>query len=147
MNVKEAHACLVILDRANLIWAAEGQSEVWAEALNDIDGAMALQVVKELARTRKSSDKALTPGDIRDFVTTLRKQRLQGAPSPQPPDELADEPKKFQRWIRLRAWAIGNGMSYEDADSYADQQSGVERSTLPSVPRPPGIGPARVKRP
>lgn len=147
MNVQEAHAIVVWLNRAGLLWAAEGQAEVWADALSDVDGQTGLQAAREIARNHTSDKRAVVPGDIRALVSTIRRQRLQGAPSPNPPDELADDPKKFQRWIKLRQWAIGNGMDYEAADVYADQQSGVERSVLPAVPRPPELSQTVFKRP
>ncbi|WP_435298513.1 hypothetical protein [Timonella sp. A28] len=135
MNKLEASEIVTFLNRTGNLWAMEGQSDAWADALNDVDGPTGFQAAREIARTRTSTEKAMTPGDIRKHVDQIRRQRLQGAPSPQPPSELEGDPMREKRWTRLRAHAIGNGLSYEDADAYADHHSQVVRAGLPTVPR------------
>lgn len=133
MNVLEASDVVILLNRAGLLWAMEGQAEVWADALDDIDGRTAKEAAREIIRDRTSDQRAIIPGDIRRHVTTIRTRRLQGAPTAQAPDELADRPQDFKRWVRLRAWQIGNGLTPEAADAYADHQFGIRREPRTAI--------------
>ena len=135
MNKLEASEIVTYLNRTGNLWAMEGQADAWADALDDVDGTIAFQAAREIARTRASTEKAMTPGDIRKHVEQIRRQRLQGAPSPQPPQELDGDPVREKRWTKLRAYAIGNGMPYGEADRYADHHMQVVRAELPTVAR------------
>lgn len=134
MNKLEASEIVTYLNRTGNLWAMEGQADAWADALDDVDGATGFQAAREIARTRTSTEKAMTPGDIRKHVDIIRRQRLQGAPTPQPPSELADDTQATNRWIRLRNHAIGNGMDYTQADAYADHHTGIVRKELTPIP-------------
>lgn len=139
MNALEAHAIVVWLNRAGLLWAAEGQAEVWAESLSDVDGHLGLQAAKDLARNRTSGERPIVPGDIRERVLGLRRDRIRNVPPAAPPEELADRPRDYQRWQQVRAAAIGDGLSPADADRHADSCFGIVRTphtTLEPHPYP-----------
>lgn len=138
MNEAQALAIVTWLNRAGLLWAMENQAEVWADALGDIHPETALLAAKEISKTRTSDQRAITPGDIRKHVDTIRTRRLQGVQPGEPPSELADRPLDHARWNKLRNWQIGNGMTPELADAYADAQYQITR--LPAVAgRPPNL--------
>lgn len=128
MKVLEASDIVILFNRAGLLWAMEGQAEVWADALDDIDGGTAKEAAREIIRDRTSDQRAITPGDLRKHVSIIRTRRLQGAITAQAPDELADRPQDFKRWIRLRNWQIGNGRTEVEAQAYADHQFGITRT-------------------
>lgn len=136
MNESQALAIVTWLNRAGLLWAMENQAEVWADALGDIHPETGLLAAKEIARTRTSDQRAITPGDVRKHVETIRVRRLQGVETGHPPSELADRPKDHARWLKLRNWQIGNGLTPELADAYADAQYKITRK--PAIKgRPP----------
>lgn len=84
MNQQQAVALVSYLNRAGLLQALEGQSAVWADALDDVDFTDAQAAARTLARARTGGERWVTPGDIRAGVRDIRRARLRANPLPVP---------------------------------------------------------------
>lgn len=73
MNRTETVQALAYLSRAGAVYVVEGQVDVWADALADVPADAALGAVREIVRTRTSSDRPVVPGDIRARAIPARK--------------------------------------------------------------------------
>lgn len=92
MTGEETLTLIAALNRAGLVYAMEGQTAVWADALSDVRYADAVEAAKNLIRNRTSDQRSLTPGDVRAEVRRLRAKRITDAPPPLPsadPDDVA----------------------------------------------------------
>lgn len=76
MNRADALTLITYLNRAGLVGAMEGQAAVWADALADVRFEDAQEAARWMARTRTSAQRWVTPGDIRELVTTIRDDRV-----------------------------------------------------------------------
>lgn len=72
MNHQQTATVIAYLNRAGLVGAMEGQVTVWAEALTDLDLTEVQAAAREMARTRRSTERWVTPGDVRAKVNELR---------------------------------------------------------------------------
>ena len=69
MNQQQAVQIITYLNRAGLVGAMEGQAAVWADALADIEFEAAQAAARALTRTRLSTERWVTPGDVRAKVS------------------------------------------------------------------------------
>lgn len=137
MNRQEAASIVAYLNRAGLVGAMEGQAAVWADALADVSYLTGQEVVRQMAATRTSTQRWVTPGDVRDAVSRVRKARTADIRTPEPPSTLpADDTTAQISWTRAYVAAIGDGLDEEAADLAACQQLGVTRPAVEIAPRP-----------
>jgi hypothetical protein len=136
VNQTEALLLVTNLNRGGLLQAMEGQAAVWADALDDIAIADAIPAARRLIRYHVGADRWVTPGDIRQTIGEMRRERIEAVKStPAPPSELDDNPREGQRWL-LGFWrAIGDGLTEAEASSRADEELGVTRYGI-ERPRP-----------
>lgn len=131
MNQEQASTILTVLNRAGLVWAMEGQTAVWAMGLEDVSFETAQEVVTDFVRNRRSTERSVTPGDVRAEVERIRAarfadwERAEGL-LPEPPCDPDDVAKTiaFQRAFRR---AIGDGLDSDRADEAACRAIGTTR--------------------
>lgn len=119
MNRTQTVELITYLNRAGLVGAMEGQAAVWADALSDIRAEDAQTAAREFARTRKSTERWVTPGDIRGAVEEIRRERVLGAPSVHAPN-AATSIEWRKAWTRL----LGDGLPPAEAYQRACQHTG-----------------------
>lgn len=136
MNQTEAASIVAYLNRAGLVWAMEGQAAVWADALSDVSFVTAQEVVRNMAATRTSGGRSVTPGDVREEVRVIRHARLRDIKSPEPPEQLDGNPTRENAWRLAYVRLIGDGMTEAEADARACEEHGVTRAQLDAAPRP-----------
>lgn len=128
---------------ALLAWAAatdnrnpenESAALAWAEALdarvNIPDGKAAINA------HRATSADWLMPSHVNAGVRAIRRARIDGMSTPQPPAELDGDPVREIAWGRAYVTAIANGSSEPVADLEACQVVYVTRSTAQALPAP-----------
>lgn len=125
MNHTEATTLVTVLNRAGLVPALEGQAAVWQMALDDVPFPVAQTVARRMIATRTSDQRWVTPGDIRAAVATERKRLIGRMTSPQPPQQLADDPRAEHAWTRAYVTAIGDGHEPADAEQLACDHVGI----------------------
>ena len=137
MNRQEAASIVAYLNRAGLVGAMEGQAAVWADALTDVSYVTAQEVARQMAAARTSTQRWVTPGDIRDAVARIRKSRTSDIRTPEPPTTIDPDDVAAQiAWNRAYVTAIGDGLSPDVADLTACEALGVVRPTIEVAPRP-----------
>lgn len=136
MNQREATMIVGWLNRGGLLWAMEGQGEVWADALQDVPFETAFEVAKTMVRERTSTSRAVVPADIRAKVEEIRKQRIAVMAAPQPPETLDGHTRREIEWRKAYVRHIGDGLSEAEADRRACAEVGVVRPDLQIAPRP-----------
>lgn len=102
MNGDQTLQLIAVLNRAGLLYAMEGQTAVWAEALRDVAYPDAIAAGQALIRDRTSDRRSLTPGDIRAEVRRIRAARLTSTEPPLPavdPDDVAAYQAERRRLI------------------------------------------------
>lgn len=140
MNRQEAASVVAYLNRAGLVGAMEGQAAVWSDALEDVSYPTAREVVRQMAAARTSTQRWVTPGDVRDAVAKIRKARTADIRTPEPPTTIdADDTRSQIAWTRAYIAAIGDGLSEEVADLTACEQLGVTRPAIEVAPRPVAV--------
>lgn len=106
MTGEETLTLIAALNRAGLVYAMEGQTAVWADALSDVRYVDAVEAAKNLIRDRTSDQRSLTPGDVRAEVRRIRHRRVADAPPPLPtadPDDVAAYQAERKRLLGLLA--------------------------------------------
>ena len=146
MNQTEAASIVAYLNRAGLLWAMEGQSAVWADALADVSFVTAQEVVRDMAATRTSGSRGVVPGDVRESVRLLRHSRTKDLRTPEPPAELEGHPRREIDWQRAYRTAIGDGQDAAQADETACRALGVRRAEIEAAQRPVAALVAQVAR-
>lgn len=136
MNHEEALKIVTVLNRAGLLWAMEGQAAVWAMALEDVSYATAQEVVQDMASTRTSTARSVTPGDIRESVRVARHTRTARMSTPQPPETLDGDWKRERDWTRNYIKNVGDGLSETEADTKACRNLGVTRPQIETAHHP-----------
>lgn len=140
MNRQEAASVVAYLNRAGLVGAMEGQAAVWADALEDVSYVTAQEVARQMAAARTSTQRWVTPGDVRDAVARIRKARTSEIRTPEPPTTIdADDVKAQIAWTRAYVSAIGDGLTPEVADITACELLGVTRPAVDVAPRPVAV--------
>ena len=138
MNRQEAASIVAYLNRAGLLGAMEGQAAVWADALEDVPALTAQLVVRDMARTRTSVQRWVTPGDVAAAVADIRKANLARIGTPPAPPESIDPDDTAKQLTWTRAWIAAKGDGHEDAqaDGIACTAVGVTRPVAVIAPRP-----------
>lgn len=80
MNRTQTAAAVSYLNRAGLVGAMEGQVAVWHEALEDLAMEDVEPAVREIVRTRLSTERWVTPGDIRAATLKTKPRPVPGTP-------------------------------------------------------------------
>ena len=124
MNRTQTVELITYFNRAGLVGAMEGQSAVWADALADIRSEDAQTVAREIVRTRTSSQRWLTPGDIREAVHSLRATRVHRAPPVTAPD-----PDNGIEWRKVWTQLLSDGYHPIEAYRHACAHVGDEPDT------------------
>lgn len=127
MNNSEAVALVGYLSRAGLLQALEGQGPVWADLLDDVDFNDAKEAARRIGRARTGAQRWATPGDIREGVSQIRRERTHNVTPAAPPRDLEDEPRAVIAWQRTYMRAIGDGLTPEQADERACAEHHVKR--------------------
>lgn len=134
MNQTEAAVLVAYLNRAGLLQALEGQAPVWADALDDVNFTDAQTAARTIAKT---TARWITPGDIRNGVQTIRRQRLLDMATPIPPESINPDDTATERaWHRAYVTAYAGGASETDADVIACRAVAVTRPAIEAIPRP-----------
>jgi len=136
MNRTEATQIVTYLNRAGLVGAMEGQAAVWADALEDVSYVTAQEVVRAMTKTRTSGLRWVTPGDVRDAVTTIRRDRLAKIRPVDPPSALDGIPARENAWAASYRRAIGDGLDTTDAYVAACAEHGIAPHAIESGGRP-----------
>lgn len=110
MNQQEATNIVLVLNRAGLVNAMEGQAAVWAMALEDVSYITAQEVARSMVTNRTSDQRWVTPGDVRAEVKRIRKIRADAMGGFIPPAELDERPRDAIEWQRAytEAWCDGD---------------------------------------
>lgn len=87
----------------------EHTPDAWAEALDDIRHADALEAVRRLGRRpiEPGQSRFIDPGHVRAEVARIRKERIDNHPQPEPPSGLASA--DFLSWQRAVNERIADG--------------------------------------
>lgn len=147
MNQTEAANLVLVLNRAGLVQAMEGQAAVWAMALEDVSYVTAQEVARAMVKGRTSDMRWVTPGDIRSEVARLRKQRTSAIGVVNPPAELADRVADTITWQRAYVEAIGDGDAPDVAEKRACDALGIAVPQQLDTPRRLGELGQLVRRP
>lgn len=140
MNQTEAANLVLVLNRAGLVQAMEGQAAVWAMALEDVSYVTAQEVARDMVKGRTSDMRWVTPGDIRAEVTRVRKIRTGALGVVNPPGELADRVADTIAWQRAYVEARGDGEEHEAAEKRACDAVGIPVPLqLEPIPRPEAV--------
>ncbi|MFV2143209.1 hypothetical protein [Isoptericola sp. G70] len=124
MNQIETTTIITVLNRAGLVGALEGQSAVWAEALDDVRFEDGREATRQLVRTRTSDERWVTPGDIRALAKKVRLDRYNSLPfrlqNPELPPPISGDwhPRDEITFTRTYRDAVLDGKTPDDA--YAD---------------------------
>lgn len=110
MNASEANRVLrKVLAYCPAQSVDEYTPDAWAEALDDIRAADALEVVARIGRRelQPGERRFIEPGHIRAEVRRIRADRLERHGDPTPPPELS--PADYAAWLRAARAAIADG--------------------------------------
>lgn len=101
--------------------------EAFAAALIPMTPQDAMSAVD---KHRQQSTEWLMPKHLNDIVRSLRAERIRQQPAPLPPDEIADEARRFIAWEKKALDLIGDGHPTEAAQAEADRLFKIERAPL-----------------
>lgn len=102
MNKKEIATVVALVSAGQSREFTDADMDIWFDLLGDLDGKLAYESARELVKT---TDKYITPSDIRAQANKVAKERIArvGLPAA-PPDMSAEE---YQKWLREhRALAV-----------------------------------------
>jgi len=108
VDTNQAFELIVRLNRAGLLLAVEGQAEVWADALDDVEFDEAQVAVRALVKARSGAERWVTPGDVRAGVRDIRRARLAAA-GPVLPDVDPDDVAAYQARRRELVAQVASG--------------------------------------
>lgn len=137
MTPQETVLIVGYLNRAGLLWAMEGQGQVWHDAIGDrVSYPDAQEAARTLARTRGGEQRNVTPADLLTAVRRLRAARITGVPGdalhiapPEPLDVTAD-----LLWRRTYLAALGDGRTQDQAEGEANARLGLRPEPLVGPP-------------
>lgn len=138
MKQTEAQIIINALNRAGLLQAMEGQSAVWADALDGVRYDDAVDAAKTFTRTRTSAERWVTPGDIREEVQAVRRRRATryaGWRAHITPPDTEDYQLEIE-WTRAMERYLGDGLDPEQADAQARTDLGFDPPEQIEAARP-----------
>lgn len=78
--------------------------EIWYDLIGDLDADLAYDAARELART---SDKYITPSDVRAQARAIAARRIARAGTPEAPPGM--EPQEYKEWLRRYRALVASG--------------------------------------
>lgn len=132
MDIRETAAVLAMISALD---GRKAFGEIDAQAWHAVVGDLRFEDCREavIAHYRDSSH-TLMPADLRAGVKKVRKDRIGDKIAPLPPVD-PDDVERYAQWQQVWVRAIGDGLTDEEAEHYADAELGVIRRAIDTSPR------------
>lgn len=109
--------------------------EIDAQAWNAVIGDLRFDDCREAVIAHyKESPHPITPADVRNRVSVVRRARIGDRVAPLPPVDPGDV-QAYQKWQLAWYRGVGDGLTEDEAEKVADVELGVARKALSTAPR------------
>lgn len=132
MDIRETAAVLAMISALD---GRKAFGEIDAQAWHAVVGDLRFDDCRDavIAHYRDSSY-TLMPADLRAGVKKVRKDRIGDKVAPLPPVD-PDDVERYAQWQQVWVRAIGDGLTDQEAEHYADAELGITRRAIDTSPR------------
>lgn len=106
MNAAETGNLIALMALYDNRKTGDAEIVAWLKTIGDLRYADCEAAV--VAHYRESRERVM-PADVRTRVEAIRRQRIEDAEIPAPPEELRFEPEKYRAWLREVTRRIADG--------------------------------------
>lgn len=137
MTMQEVAAVLAMISALD---GRKAFGEIDAQAWHAVVGDLRFEDCREAVILHyRESTVTLMPAELRARVKQVRRQRIGDRVAPLPPVE-ADEVGRYAQWQQAWYRGLGDGLTDDEAERYADAELGVIRQAVVTKPRNLEIG-------